>query len=417
MIFQTYITDIIQFLSDNFYAIILLNGVILSCLVAIIVVSRLREVTYGGVFLFIKNILFYTVVVGEIIIIVLCGYIYWMNYESKRVHGVTLAQKVLPETKWVKDKRLIYYILNNDLLSIRANGAGKKYLYEGNERIREYHLSPNQRNILIVTQNKLILLNQKTLKAEVIEDITLSAKERKLTKVIDSVKWSPRSDKFCYKVSMWSAISSLDNYSVYDLRAKKKEKIKSPTLKMPNFFWDIKGQNLYCLKNQSLNKKKKAFSFEILVYRIPISTLKPELARKIPSRTKKISFENLKANGIDLFDVREELSFGHNEPERIAWVSDKGLVLGIDGNDDFYYQRNKWMRRKLFRIAREPMLGDISYYQHKGGILSIKRLRWLPGNRYAVIEHSQEGLLILEPVSGKVGHLANGNAFGWHPFR
>jgi len=97
-------------------------------------------------------------------------------------------------------------------------------------------------------------------------------------------------------------------------------------------------------------------------------------------------------------------------------MSAKGNSIGIDAEDYLFYVPSKWFRKRLFKVPRELRYTEIPRHQYRGGDLVIDHIRWLPGDRYVIMEHRYLGVLILDPKTGKVGYLlqAHGNTFGWY---
>ena len=211
---QTVIENIFNFISTHFEIVLLINFTWVVTLIVIGVVLRVREIRLRHIRIFFEKLLFFSVVIGETILLVVCAYVYWINYERRS--PVTLDDRLLLHTRWVKEHMTIFYVEGNDLRSIDTDGSNRKYIFEGNHKIREYHFSPDGKYILIVTENDLVLLDRKENKAQPIE--TLLATESvggKFKGVISGVRWAPDSQKLCYEVARWSPFSSQNNYYLY----------------------------------------------------------------------------------------------------------------------------------------------------------------------------------------------------------
>jgi len=308
----------------------------------------------------------------------------------------------------------VYYMAGNDLVATQVNGDNKKYIYEGTERVREYHFSPDGRYILIVTFKKLVLLDRRDDHSETVDSMAEAAED--VSSLISNVLWSPDSQKFFYSVAHWSKISSNTNYYLWYLKDKTKTPIKSPTRKLTSPYWDTAGQNLYLVETETMLPKAHGYLFVHQIYKIDSATLTTELIDDYPSQKALASEDRLEAKKIKLFKDAHRYSFGADESVVLRWRSPSGREVGLDDEDYLYYVNNQWFRKRLFHVEREALEGDIRYHQFEGGVLAIKQLKWLPGGRYAILAHKKLGVLILDPKSGKLGQLAGmfGSGFGWY---
>ena len=142
--------------------------------------------------------------------------------------------------------------------------------------------------------------------------------------------------------------------------------------------------------------------------------MSPEFIAGIPAIDSKIPFETLAFRGIELFLKGKNLSFGLPSVKS-EWVSENGRIVGIDQEDYFYFVRNKWFRKRLFKIPRKVDTEENFRYQHNGGDLVVDLVAWLPGGQYVLLRHKTHGVFIVEPTSGKCGLLTlyQARAFGW----
>ncbi|MFA5087820.1 MAG: hypothetical protein WC552_02160 [Candidatus Omnitrophota bacterium] len=408
------IRKLLEFLGTHFEIIFLVNLLALVILAVFFVFSRAREWTVSGIVVFLRRLLFYTVVAGELIVVISGGYVYWLNYQQKSESSLT--DRVLPNTGWIKDPSTVYFVSDNELLSVQTNGANLKKIFVSEDAIRQYHFSPNGRYILIVTEKSLALAEVAVSKTEVLERIDVSSQGNDLNAVIENVGWSPDSQRFCYEISKWSRHSSQANYYVFDLATRKRSVIKSPARRFFLLLWDEGGENIYGINQEALDTQFYAYPSRLRIFRIPLSNLTPELAIEIPTKTTAIPYARLELSGIKLFSDGKKISFDVADKNRLMWVSDKGSKVGIDQADHFYYVRNQWWRKRLFYVPREPVEGDLAHYWPQGGKLPIRGLKWLPGSRYVIIAHNSLGVLVLEPATGKIGQLIKRpcSAFGWY---
>lgn len=381
----------------------------------IVILLRLREVSFQAISkAAIQNILFSSVVVGQLCLLLAVCYLFWFNY----YHPATVVQfpgDVLADTHWVKDDLEIYFIEENRLHSVEINGRNKQDVLVAADPVKEYHFSPDGKYLLVATSREIYLIDRDTGEKQFIDSWGQPEGAGEWRGVISGIRWAPDSRRFCYEVARWSAYSSQNNLYIYDIGGKEKRALQSPARRISSLYWDRDGVNLYYVEKEAKDTSVHAYAFDVNVFRIPLASLQPEFVAKIPFDRSGIPVTNLTVRGIDLFLETDALSFTQGTARDIL-VSNKGMVLGVDDDDHLYYVPREWFRRRLFRIQREARPGDIARHAYKGGDLTIAQIRWIPGGRYAIIHHRYFGLLVVEPATRKIGLLiaAKGNAFGWY---
>jgi hypothetical protein len=210
-------------------------------------------------------------------------------------------------------------------------------------------------------------------------------------------------------------VASQENWFVYDIVKKEKRPILSPGLSLGFLLWDKSGQNLYYPWFQTMDSTS-ANPYVVKLYKIPVDTLKPELALEFGFSEPQLTPDHLADRGINLDFSVDKWSFGRDAKAEYTSRSAKGTLISIDDQDTLYYVPSHWWQKRLYQIPRVPVESDIERYQYKGGQLAVQHLRWLPSGRYVIMEHYFFGILILDPQTGKLGILDNqrGNTFGWY---
>lgn len=405
---------LINFLSAHFEAILSINFYLVALAALVAVLARLSLINSRDWEHILNKILLYFVVGGEVFIVIIAVLLVWINY--KRPNPVTFEQRVLPYTFWVKSKLPIYYVVDNTLMRMAADGTGETRIFEAQDQIREYHFSPDGRYILIVSTNDLDLLERKTSAAETIDTITINPQEG-LKGVIRNVQWSPDSRKICYEIAKWSAYAGQNHVYIYDLSDKSKRPVLARGKAVDDLTWDVKGQNLYYTQSEAMDTSRTSYPYEIKIYKVGLDDLTPKFIEKIPFKQSTLPSLNLQLREIKLYKGAEELSFGRQKVRPNVWVSPEGPRIGIDADDHLYYVRSRWWRKRLYPIPRMTEKSDFPRYQHGEGRLVIEHIQWLPGGRYVVMEHPKLGILVLDPAKGEMGQLTNfqGTTFGWYP--
>lgn len=389
-----------------------------ACLGIVFVCLRLNEMHLSDVKKIIAGILFYVVMTLQVCLFVLLIYIFSENWVPPKPKAIpNFSSHVLPATDWVKEKVLIHFIANNELIAIKPNGEGRETVFRAPDAIRKYHFSPDGRYILIVTEENLFQYDRLTKTVISINALGFagSEKSKDVHGVIDGIRWSPDSKKYCYRISKWSKYAAQERWSIYDIDSKENKFVKSPNLKIDSLEWDVKGENLYYSKFKVEKTGLSAIPYQIRVYKISLAKMEPEFIINFFAHKPSVSHEDLTLWNIDLF-VPPRLSFGQTTYREESWYFDGNLNVGIDEEDYLYVRKYHLRKKRLYKISRVPVYGDIARYQYRGGELAVKHLRWLPSGRYIIMEHHIFGVLILESSTGKVGILVNeqGNAFGWH---
>jgi hypothetical protein len=347
------------------------------------------------------------IIVGETTLI---GMTYWVNYLRSAVE-IQISGKIEPNTAWVKSDFRIYYVHDHQLRSQTLDGKNSKIILTAAAPIREYQFSPDGKKLLVSTNTELFLLDPSGEQSTLIDQIrSHPAEEVKGT--ISGVRWAPDSQKFCYEKARWSKVSSQENLFIYNLSDDSKGMVRGQLRRVSPIYWDNESLNLYYIYREAHDTSQRAYAFDFKVFRISASSLEVEMVARIPYEKDDLPLSNLEIRGIQLFLNGDDLVFNLLKDGN-KLTSEKGSKLGIDQDDHLYFIRHQWFKRRLFKITRRPAANDF-HHQYKGGELMIKSLRWIPGGRYAVVQHMDLGNLVLEPSTGKLGYLAAyGSAVGW----
>jgi hypothetical protein len=347
----------------------------------------------------------------------LLQYVYWINYGRPTVQRVVRedSKEILTsqDTYWINDPLQLFYVRNNELRTISLNGKNDRSVFKLEEPILEYSFSPDNKYLLTITAPALYLVDIKGLTIRKIEEIFPPGQKvsPEFRGSISGCQWSPDSSRFVYEVSRWSKFTTQFNTYIYDVTNLQKNIIKSPTRKLSSLFWDKNGENLFYFNYEERDTLLYDYPYDVKVFRVPLTNYVPELVTEVPYDKRDLPLERLKERGIDLIPGTTAV-FRDKAPDIL--VSEKGLRVGIDSDDFFYFVPNQWFRRRYFRIPRRS--DPISQrYAYKGGDLLIEQIRWLPGDKYVLLRHRDWGFLIFEPGTGRLGLLGlkDGSNFGW----
>ncbi len=409
--------SIFQFLSNHFELISYIYFGFLFIIALAFVMVKIKEVGYlKQVTLLTNRTLLVGVVLGQMLLI---GLLYWSNYKLERKTIVVEEDIEYGSTKWVRSKTVVYYVQGKHLRSIYLNGKNRKDIFTAPQVIKEINFSPDGRYLLILSMNDLHLLDIETKHVKRINSVDIDQNQEDSNKrrgVISGLRWSPDSLKFCYELARWSEYSQQDDLFLYDLPTQKSRKIKSPTRRISSLYWDEKGSSLYFLRHEMKTSDLKLSAYEVYVFQISLDTLEFKKVLQLPTETADLPLVSLDLRGIKLFRDSDHFAF-KRIVEKNVYLTKKGPFVGIDEKDHVYYVGNKWFRKRIFKIARKPSKNAAKQYQYKGGDLTIRQIRWTPDEKYLVMDHVDLGILVLEPIMGRVGRLVDigGDIFGWHP--
>jgi len=406
---------IINILSNNFERIIYFDIALFIFLFLLFFAVKFRDIDFRAILRSVLTSVFIFIVIGgQVFLLIVSAYTVWANYQ-KPEKILSMHDVVYPTTEWIKNDIIIYYIDGKALFSVKLNGEELKKIFQSDEKIKEYHFSPDGQAMLINTTHTLYLYKRNLEEAEIIDSVVNIEAGRGYAGVLNGIRWAPDSRKFCYELSRWSRFSTQENLYVYDLSSGKKSAIQSPSRKISSLYWDASSENLYYLQHKSLDPQVHQYPFEVKVFRIPLETLTPELVTRIPYDKSTLPLENLELRDIKLFTKGREIAFGR-EGSKEQWQSELGSFVGIDKKDYMYYVKNKWFRKRLFKIPREPVYDVNPKYQYKGGELTVSQIRWIPGGKYVIMRDRFLGILVLDPEKKRIGQLleAHGDTFGWY---
>lgn len=404
--------QIFLFLERHFDFIVMANVIWLAAVIMVIVMIRLREsvLPFGK---WINTVFYYFVLGGEVVLVTLMAIILADNLRTKQ--PLDFSSRVLGSTAWVTEPLQIYFISDNNLITVRADGKDRRVLFAPETPIQSYHFSPDGKYLIFVTLKDLFLHDLRNGQTQRL-DSWWPASESAGTLCrgsIDGVAWSPKSDQFCYRLGRWTNFSNQEYWKIYDLKTNTPKMINSPTRSLHALAWDEDGQNLYYSWFSALDKSVRGNPFDVQVFQIPLTSLTPKMVLQFPLEEPVLSMEHLAVRGIKIFSPKFPLSFSRDQDYGSVWNTKNARQLSIDDQDQLTYTKGRWWRRRLFQVPRLPVQSQAVKGQK--GPLAIRYLRWFPSERYVIMEHDFFGVLILEPATGKIGILVNdkGNGFGW----
>jgi len=407
-----WIDELFHFVSAYFEILLAIDLFMFIGFVVIHVAARLRFLRIDRL---LNSTFYYLLVTLQVFLVGFTLLIFFVNLGQKR--PLDLTAQIEPTTRWVREDRTIFFIDQNQLVAIQADGSHRQVIYRAGERIKQYHFSPNGRFLLITTINELILYRRRDQTARTIDTIEVGlADDHALKGNIGGIRWSPTGKRFCYRLSQWSDFSSIQHWKVYDLDTGRKASLSRPELRFTALVWDRQGQKLYAGRYVRLASASNGDAYRCSVYEMIWPDLRPNKIWTGPTEKMTLPVRDLARSGIHVLIPHRRYSFGKVGQKRTLAHSRQGAEIGVDERDTLYYAA-LWWRKRLYQVPRVETVGDIPRFQYQGGRLTISDLRFLPSGRYVIMEHYFWGILILDPVSGRIGILDNqrGSTFGWYP--
>jgi len=293
-------------------------------------------------------------------------------------------EKVLFDTSWVEQEFAIHFVAyGKDLRIINIDGTGLKGIFETKYPVQEYQFSPDGKYLSILTYSGInpkegYLVNRETNQAELFEPISQG-----------TLQWGPDRQQFIYR--------SRDYFYIYNCLTKEKKKLLERPFYFKHIYWDSEGNNFYFNEAQRLEKHL----FHSKLFRVPVSTGKPEFVTEMDT-SEHVFRELLAPLKIELFN-NEINRFKRDQRKRYSLNLNNGARIYQDEAGNLCYEDAQGSKKRLFAVPRDPLKGFAYIYN----------FRWIPGGKYAIMQSDTE-IFILEPSSGKVGKLTDGNAFGWY---
>ncbi len=371
---------VFQFLNNHFEDLLAVNIFWLIGTITVILIARIRSIDRNEIVLFFREVLSYGLIAGQALLFILTLSIFISEIQKRDISlDEEFSDKIEPITDWVKDQVTIYFVKDKNLVTIKADGTKQRVIFTAEDQIKEYHFSPDGRYLGLITENNLYLLDRPHQKAELVDTIKKPslAGDSQFKGVINGVRFDPVSQKFCYRLALWSSYSSLDRWFIYDIKSKEKKIIKSPTRRIPSLRWDQSGENLYYAWFDALDTTIHGNPFEVRIFKIPLTTLEPELILKFLYKEGKLPLDNLALRNINLFVEDKQLAFGRVGLKDDPIESQKGFKVKIDSDDQMYFSRKSPLRSRIYKLLHIPEEGDIPINPYKEERFALKSLKWL----------------------------------------
>ncbi len=339
---------------------------------------------------------------GLTLAIALAGNIAWENY-NLWVQKRLLAQ-IEPTTLWVKEEIPLYLILYNKIVRINLNGLGLQDVYQTDDLIDEYYFSPDGKHLVVNMTRKLVLVDFISGKDEIVEELVFNSPD--LKGALSRLTWDRESKKFFYMRSLWSPVSSYEEYFVYTIAAHKNVGLKGPSYRLMDVYWDWEGKNLYYAR-PTQKDKFDPYKFSFKIFRIPMDTFKPQLVDTLSTDKGQLPTMDLRSLEIKLFVPQAPLAFKKKESHHLSAVSTKGMEIRLNKDDYLYYGEKGSPLKKLIRLPRLYLKKETP----------LKHLEWASGGRYVLLVHRSLGILVFDPLTRKIGRLIDLKAegLGWNP--
>ena len=132
------IKGILNFLGTYFEMLIAIDIFFLIGGVVILIAAHLRQLSFRKV---LNQALYYFLLFCQGGLLTLTVIVIF--YNLAQIRPLDFSAQILSTTRWVKDRTEIFFIADKELVSIKANGDNRKVIFKGDDRISQYHFSPN----------------------------------------------------------------------------------------------------------------------------------------------------------------------------------------------------------------------------------------------------------------------------------
>ncbi|MGE0268388.1 MAG: hypothetical protein AB7S78_08035 [Candidatus Omnitrophota bacterium] len=406
--------SIVSFFSQYFEEFIYINaGLFSACLGLYVLLLVKRRPVETQVRSYIETVIgsamVFLVIFGSALTIA----IYWANHKIPFI-DFDMYDQISRNTSWVKEDLTLYLVNENVLISVDLNGNNQTKIFQVDEGVRDFQFSPDGRYILISTYKKIYVYDRKDKSHWLVDSVNISSDQDDLKGTISGISWSPSGKNFTYEVSRWSNYGSQENVYIYDINARTKKSIQSPTRKLSSLYWDAQGENLYFLKHESSELEEREIIYKVKLYRIALSDLRTQFVTDILMDEAKFPERHLEILGIKLYRPDKSLSYGRIG-ENAELISRNGDIIGIDEYDFFYYKHG-WFRKRLFKVKRDVDDSKTPTFLNTYGEHVLQQIRWTPSGEYVIMDHPYWGILILDPKNQKIGQIYpfEVSAYGWY---
>ena len=406
--------QIIRFCSDQFTLLLLLGGSFLLLFLTILIFVRLSDFEIRKrLNVYIQNFLFFVVLTGQIIFIVMLVQRHENVAASRTSENDAHLQR---KQDFVKQDLDVFFIDGNALKSINIKTRQETHIFYSDQAVREYHFSQDGTKLAVVTENRLHVVDLSTLDHKQIE----SALDGQMTGSsikgsINHFRWAPDGRKLCYEINRWTEFSSKSDLVFYDVESGLKKSIPSPLKKLSALYWDETGKNIYYGIFTS-NRLLQAYRpFDIQIYRIDTDTLSSQYVLTLAYQDTTFPVDELAAeHDIKLYTHGEQLSFGSGKTSRNDTDKMDGR-LGVD-DGDLYVTSRDLIKRALLDDSQENAAPNNLLFKEAKGESVLGDILWLPQKQYALLADKQRGLVIIEPRMSNVALLADVRAegVGWY---
>lgn len=341
---------------------------------------------------------------------------FWSEHPFLQPGG--LEQALRMRTDWAVYPREIFYTVGHELFSVNIDGQQRRRRFEASSDIQQAIFSPDGRLLAIKTSTDITVLNLTDDQAYLIYDTRLDQGfSHDANIMVGGIQWSPDSSKVCFFVQKSSQVSSHTNWIVHDIRARQDMLVALGVRQTAFLVWSVDSSKLYFSQVRSIEGQGKP-QYRVSWFAIALANNAMTQIADVVSSKMEIPDHELADHGIALY--RQNKNFRLDASQTLSSLSavesSSGKKIFVNTDLQLCYQSAYGVRYPLFGLSQ---MKDYVLFPPEGQerAFTVQEARWLPSEKYVLLKHYTHGLLVMDPVSRRIGILAQGRigVFGMHP--
>ena len=344
----------------------------------------------------------------------------WVFPENQLLHRGGLIKALQLNTDWVSQPQKVYYSVGEKLYSVLLNGKKSRLCFSADAEITGAVFSPDGKCLAVKTSGGLSIIDTKKCEVETVYEVPHGETAVSTAGVfVGGMYWSPDSQKICFFVEKTAAPSLQTQWFVYDRTLKQKRSVPLGARQSAFLVWAEDSRRLYFKQVRSAAARRdQAVVYRIQWYEIPLDTLKSALVMDVGSETLTVPDKERARVGVHIFQEDRRLRLESARPffRNMRITSDNGKQIYINQKGQLCYQSRYGVRYALFGLST---FSDYLTFPPAGkeNAFLIEDARWTPSGKYVLLRHYVYGLLVLDPISRRIGALVKGDVgmFGLYP--
>ncbi len=323
----------------------------------------------------------------------------WEGY--KDYHQKQLLLNILPGTEWVKEKASIYVVNYKQLVRINLDGTGTEKIYDAKRPITDALFSPDGKKLLVFFPDELIVYQLYPKAKELFSEKLDIPVQKDVRGSFNDFVWNRQSDKFFYRISRWSAVSSQNQAYVFDLATNKKSLLLGFPPNVSEIVWDWEGTGLVFAKKIETSAYYR--EGKVKLFRVALDNSVAQEIGEVSAPAAELAKLDLSQSTVKLFLGTPDQRFKkYRAFGLVATASDGRTVAGLDERNYVYLLDEEKKKQRMVELPRVSRDNSKSLYH----------VEWSPGRQNLVLFHRSQGILVLDIKSQQIGRLIHMEADG-----